>query len=518
MRKILLSLAVALLATAGFAQEALWESSIAAFDAATKPEFASPAAMDNDGNLYVTGTQTQNFEFAGKDVEVLAMGTYIAKYNANGKETFAFALQGAVTITAITTDADNNLYVAGKFADVAFITDAEGASQEIKSSEPDTQSAAFIAKYDANGKLVTVKSYEGAHNLPDGAEFWGSPAYVSISKLLVEGTNVYVQVTSNASVAMGNGISFVPKYSVEDYSAFGMGLVYFDMVSHSLIAFDSDLNAVENVATFAAADGASAATNMAMNFTVEGSDVYVAAYALGNITLTTSAGTESFDFAINDDYTTEKGVVVAKVGSKAVKFAGTADEDYYSFYRIADMNAQDGKLYMAGTFQSAFAFDNAVTSVGKTDLFVVALDAAELALDWSYVNAFEEGEMNKFFEKANVIFGKDKIQIVEVVYDMNSPMPVNAKNYEVSLSGKAEEYAGAVSTAVAYNDNYVAFINCSDATYVKVYEAKDFAVTSIDEIVAENASNAIYDLTGRRVGQVTKPGIYIINGVKKLVK
>ena len=44
--------------------------------------------MDADGNLYVTGTQTENFEFAGNDAVVLALGAYIAKYNSNGEEIY----------------------------------------------------------------------------------------------------------------------------------------------------------------------------------------------------------------------------------------------------------------------------------------------------------------------------------------------------------------------------------------------------------------------------------------------
>lgn len=44
-------------------------------------------------------------------------------------------------------------------------------------------------------------------------------------------------------------------------------------------------------------------------------------------------------------------------------------------------------------------------------------------------------------------------------------------------------------------------------------------VTSIDEVVGnENAVKVIYDLTGRRIDNITKAGIYIVNGKKVLVK
>ncbi len=42
--------------------------------------------------------------------------------------------------------------------------------------------------------------------------------------------------------------------------------------------------------------------------------------------------------------------------------------------------------------------------------------------------------------------------------------------------------------------------------------------TAIDSVNAEAENAVIYDLTGRRVEKITKAGIYVINGVKKVVK
>ena len=42
--------------------------------------------------------------------------------------------------------------------------------------------------------------------------------------------------------------------------------------------------------------------------------------------------------------------------------------------------------------------------------------------------------------------------------------------------------------------------------------------TGIDEITSDSEENLIYDLTGRRIEEITPPGIYIINGKKVLVK
>ena len=46
----------------------------------------------------------------------------------------------------------------------------------------------------------------------------------------------------------------------------------------------------------------------------------------------------------------------------------------------------------------------------------------------------------------------------------------------------------------------------------------DEGTTGVENVEVENASNVIYDLTGRRVEAITAPGIYIVGGKKVLVK
>ena len=50
-----------------------------------------------------------------------------------------------------------------------------------------------------------------------------------------------------------------------------------------------------------------------------------------------------------------------------------------------------------------------------------------------------------------------------------------------------------------------------------VFGAED-AVTSIENIAVENNATAIYDITGRKVKEITAAGIYIVNGKKVFVK
>jgi hypothetical protein len=58
------------------------------------------------------------------------------------------------------------------------------------------------------------------------------------------------------------------------------------------------------------------------------------------------------------------------------------------------------------------------------------------------------------------------------------------------------------------------------------YDMSDTPCTNVDPAVAVNdlqlgkvpTSKTVYDLMGRRLGQVEKPGLYIVNGKKVFVK
>ena len=60
------------------------------------------------------------------------------------------------------------------------------------------------------------------------------------------------------------------------------------------------------------------------------------------------------------------------------------------------------------------------------------------------------------------------------------------------------------------------FINYTDATYIIVYN--EAVTTEIESVEAEVEENVIYDLTGRRVLNTAKGGIYIQNGKKFIVQ
>ena len=87
-----------------------------------------------------------------------------------------------------------------------------------------------------------------------------------------------------------------------------------------------------------------------------------------------------------------------------------------------------------------------------------------------------------------------------------------------------------VSTDTTNDDpevTYEAWLNNANKAYLPAPAGSNAAsysfrfgegTTGVENVVVENEVKAIFDLTGRRVEEITAPGIYIVNGKKVLVK
>ena len=123
MKKVLLML-VAFVATMSMSAETIktggWNATFTPVDADDTEDLDAPkTAVANDGSVFVASTYTKAFTFAGKalaDPEDM-MCACIVKYNNKGEEQWAVSFVGNATITAMTVDAEGNLYAAGTASD-----------------------------------------------------------------------------------------------------------------------------------------------------------------------------------------------------------------------------------------------------------------------------------------------------------------------------------------------------------------------------------------------------------------
>ena len=75
------------------------------------------------------------------------------------------------------------------------------------------------------------------------------------------------------------------------------------------------------------------------------------------------------------------------------------------------------------------------------------------------------------------------------------------------------------SNASWLNNSHKAYLPASAANGAASYSFRfGEGTTAIENVEVENEVKAIYDLTGRKVNEITAPGIYVVNGKKVLVK
>ena len=528
----------------------MWNSTISAVEQAGDAVVSSPSTIDAEGNLYVSGTMNKDFEFAEKTLSNLGIGAYIAKYDVQGNEKYAFAIYGSVDISVMTTDAEGNLYVAGSFTDEAYVTDIEGTEGEyeiITGVEGDSfvpQPSAFIAKYDANGNLVSVKTYNASHSYGSMAEeFWGDIPYVAIENIVTEGEQVYVQFISNGDMTIED-LTFEAKYFIYFYAA------YMDSPYSAIVKFDENLENASKVAEVGLAYDDNFVTSKyeAVDFTVDNEVVYIVAMGYGDLAVSTSVETKEASFMVDDfEGLTEHGAFVAKVENGSVEFAkfpNIANATWASFYTIAGVDVYAGKLFVAGTFNETLAFDNEKVAVGASDVFVVTLDATTLEKDWVKTDAKDEGATNTYYEDVTgMALYKGNVYVVGAVINMNEELVTETLNYNVTANGDMVKGYVRPATAMAYSDDYAVLVNVDGATTnVAFYSFEE--LTGIEESVVSESSNikyingvyffaeqvdaAIYDVQGRCV-KVAKAateiateglnkGIYILKAGNEVVK
>ena len=67
------------------------------------------------------------------------------------------------------------------------------------------------------------------------------------------------------------------------------------------------------------------------------------------------------------------------------------------------------------------------------------------------------------------------------------------------------------------NKAYLHLPEASNVSFYGFYISDEEEGTTAIEAVVENAETVIFDLAGRKVSEITAPGIYIVNG-KKVIK
>ena len=403
MRRFTFSVMLALATVAVNAQEVGdngWKTDLSTTEKTADLLRGGAMAIDNEGNSIVTGSFDKELWFGQSYLEPIATSAFIAKYDKGGTEQWAASLQGAATVTTVTTDAEGNVYAAGVFADVVKIIDSESCSVIINGMEGQTeQVSGFIVKFDKNGiyqahKVVIPEVDAEINNKIASAEdsYAGFSPSFTAKKLIVDGNTLYISAAYKDNVNIDD-VTLQGKYTCSD------GWLYADETSMCVLSLNSyNLSNTKVISCLGATDKLNeevAYNTEDVNFTVNDGKVYVGYVADGKNMTLNAGGKESAIELTYGDGVHEHAFILATIDGNSTSskvFHSVATNAINSLNTIDEMAYNNGNLYLAGTFNETFPFDNSKSYVGGCDTYLASLKASDLTKNWALTSGYDEGD------------------------------------------------------------------------------------------------------------------------------
>ena len=515
----------------------------------------APVAITQDGDVYSTGRFNQTIATDKIFLEPVAQDAYLIKYDKSGNELWGISLAGSATITAITTDAEGNVYITGTLADqVVFnTTSGEAIILEGKKGEDDSfvssQSFSFVAKYDANGTLLAARTFTAEKNPTitemegNGYLYFSEGGDVETKQIAVDGEKLYISASFAGKVhfetlSLQASLVDISSFMVEDVQ-------HFAIISLSA----KDLSQAELVAELkpsATITNDVAHNTFSFSFTEAQGSIFIGAIGCGNLTLATPNASKDFTFFYPGNGITEFGHIIASVNGNGVKTATysapkTTTENKKT---IDEIQVSGNTLYVGGVFNDTLAFDNTVLSTNKTDLYVAALNKNTLEVTNTWVSGYDEEDNNKNEEVfTSMLAAEDNIYLNGYRKQMSDNTTLNGLSYTIennkisgtntdgfvtdgATNGKSLVFVGVGqdgNNAVNYYQDILSSIECikNNNTLFTQRVGNTFYFAEPNDIT-------VYDLQGRMLKQANRAtsvsiddlnhGIYILSNGKSSLK
>lgn len=508
----------------------------------------APTAVDNAGNTYATGAFTQPIVIGSAVLDPIANSAYLAKYDAEGNVAWAVGLRGAATITAITTDEQNNVYVAGTLADAVEVGSTDGKTQTIngKAGEVENQVSSFIAAYSAEGALKATKviwtetDATVAEAIPNGS-YEGSPN-IQINHLAVAGNKLYASALYTGDLTMDD-----MKWEGSYLDLFGY---YMDYVSGGIFSVDkttlSQTTSIANIVTTGLFTMGTSAVK-SISLTYRWNDIYMCFSASGNVTYNKADQTsEDFVFPESEE---ASGYVVSSIKEGRInsKTFTTTITKSTAFGSVNDMKIEGENLYIAGCFQEALAFDNTLTAKDACDLYTVALNKNNFELQWAAQSNLNEGngDAQHFYENFTAMTvnnGEVSLYGYVIQNQDNKKTITKSLAYTCSNSTTTSNDVPLLVTGAATNGTTKALLSANITDFSTTLAAYTVSggdgINGVKALSAQRVGNTfyfaepnditVYDLQGRMLKQANhatsvsiddlNQGIYILSNGKSTMK
>lgn len=524
-----------------------WSAQLTGVSTVDELYLQAPVCVDAAGSTYTTGQFTQPITVGSTTLEPIANSAYLAKYQADGTAAWAIGLSGAATITSVTADENNNVYIAGTFTDVVLVGSTDGNTQEIKGAEDEpNKTASFIAAYNANGELQAVRAFlaQTSEEITNSGMYFpeaGYP-YISISNLKASNGKLYASATHTGTLQL-DGMTWNGMYlNVFDF-------MYSDLESGGIFSVNaSDLTGAASVAHIEVAEQLQY-TQMGfenLDFTVDNGTVYLCFVANGKVKYDAAGKSDEITLTYDDLGSFEHAYIVSSIKDETVNtkvFHADAHSESAAYNRIGALKVEGDNLYIGGTFFQQLAFNNEQTHTDGTDLFVAALNKETLDLQWSHVSGLSEGDSKYFSENFNTMTVNNGTVSVYgyVLQDQDNEKTITSPlAYRFSNSGAANENATVLTTGADRRGETSALrsVDTESMTATLTVYAPSTGIQDVPALETQRAGNTfffdqatdiqVYDLQGRLLKQAQnvtsfsidhlQQGIYILSNGKSSIK
>ena len=536
MRRFTFSVMLALATVAVNAQELAaptWTQKLTTTETASDLQRGGAMAVDNDGNSIVTGSFTKDLEFGSSYLEPTATSAFIAKYDKAGKEKWAAGLSGAATITTVTTDAEGNIYAAGVFADEVKILNGNGETKETITGMADqtSQVSGFIVKYNKDGEYVTSKVVIPEITCTDDSYWAADPAFTP-KKIAVCGDKIILSASYKCTSHIDD-LTLEGQYGYQDWG------YTWDIPTLGIISMSKDLNNTSLVAQLAATEKLTSVGYGAedVNFTTDGSKVYAGFVVYGdNLTMKSVNDSKQITDLLTqtdgEETKYEHAFIVATIENGNITntqtFHSQIDDKIGSakFNAIDEMTYHNGNIYLAGTFNETFPFDNSKSYVGGCDTYLASLKAEDLSKNWALTSGYDEGDANK---NAEVVSGMavydDEILMAGWTEATNKHIVNTPLNFNIDLEETPSEMevvtgSNAIfATSVAHNGPYTIAQSdnkqedgATEGVYTYRFDNDNDDPTGIKQIAATADNTINFDGNTVTLAKAADIDLYTANG------
>lgn len=467
---------------------------------------ATPAAVCGN-TIYQSGLFDQMAMFGQDMLSPIATSAFISSVKA-GEESanWAVGISGAARVTAMTTDAEGNVYATGIFADGITFGSRDFSTTELTGSPlAHSMINAFVAKYSAEGNLLAAQMIEPTeYPAMAGDEGYETDASVNPTNIAVAGDKVYVSFT------------FLGGYKVGDLSVAGnvkFSFMYYDNMCADVVSFDKNLASPAQVLDIRNVDeiNTNAYRPHSINIASDGNDLYVGIFTADSTKLAVGAQETTIKFETTEDNTVY-GAVMMKLGSEPKVISCTPYFRYYINNIIKTMQYVDGKLYLTGCVATPLPFKDTLVPDLWTDEFAACLDANTFETEWAYIT----GELRDNMKTTN-----EKYREVTDAAVINGALHVlGSVNMVADAEGvKVTPNAGTVATGIVAGEGFYATMTSEPSGSSATLTVTPTIDTAISGIASQKSSSSeAFDLNGRSVKNPTKGQVYIQNGKTRIAK